>query len=549
MRPVELQLQHLPADALGLSKIARTALAQRPHPAGLPGMLVPAQLDHIPRLDQSFDGDARLELQQLLEAKLAAFEPHVAVRDNLAQLTHPEAALVIAGQQPAFLGGPLYNIYKVISAIRLAQELSERWGVPVLPAFWNHADDHDIAEVHHLWVQTQSMELRKVGLAGESSGRAPLSSIQFDLEKHRLGATEEILSQGIPNYEHRDAAIELFMPRAGESFSNAFTRVMLELFGEHGLIVLEPDWIRAPLSRALAEVVSSDVAGGLRRGAAELQAAGSKVAIKAEEAALVFHTIDGERNALRLAEDGFRYDAEAGSRTNSELAAEIIQSPKDYSAGALLRPIVQDKALPSVAYVGGWGELAYHAQLPSLRAQAGVRTTAFVPRLSATILEPAMLRSLDKLGLTAAQALALRGEVSVEESSQEESPIAAELNQIAQATKAKILGQKALLGEADRNMAPQLKKVASQIQQTIAKLADKLERLHANAQGSQKRHARRVQHGLFPRGKPQERVRGPLEICAQFGNQWIADLIREVEPLPTEHLLVQINEPEPSHEA
>lgn len=549
MRPVELQLQHLPADALGLSELARRALADRPRPAALPGMLVPAQIDQIPLLDQSFDVDDRRELQQLLETELARFQPHVAVRDHLTQLTHPEAALVIAGQQPAFLGGPLYNIYKVVSAIRLAKALSQHWGVPVLPAFWNHADDHDIAEVHHLWIQTQSLDLRKVGLGGESSGRAPLSSIQFDAEKHHLGATEEILSQGLPNYGHRDAAIELFMPRAGESFSNAFTRIMLELFGEHGLIVIEPDWIRAPLSRALAEVVTSDVAGALQRGAEDLRKAGSQVSIHAQEAALVFHTIDGERNALRLAEDGFRYDKEEGSRTPSELAAEIIQAPRDYSAGALLRPIVQDKALPSVAYVGGWGELAYQAQLPQLRAKAGVRTTAFVPRLSATILEPAMLRSLNKLKLTPAQAIALRGKLSLDAASQAKSPIAKELEEIAAETRTRILDQKAALGASERNMGPQFKKVASQIQQTIGKLADKVDRAHSNAAGSQKRHARRIQHGLYPRGKPQERVRGPLEICAQFGNQWIADLILEVEPLPTEHLLVQIQDPEPSHEA
>ena len=546
---MRIELQHLPADVFGLSTVAREALADRPHPAFLPGMVVPAQLDHIPKLGDGFDPDRRSELQQLLESNLAVFAPHVAVRDNLERLLHPQAAMVIAGQQPAFLGGPLYNIYKVISAIRLAKSLSEQWGVPVMPAFWNHADDHDIAEVHHLWIQTQSLELRKVGMTGASSGRAPLSSIRFDQELHRLQATSEILSQGIPTYGHRDAAIELFMPRDGESFSNAFTRVMLELFGEHGLVVIEPDWIRAPLSRALADVVASDVGKQLRKGAEALRAAGGKAAIDEADAALVFHHIEGKRTALRLADDGFRYDGEPGSRTGSELAAEIIQDPADYSAGALLRPIVQDQVLPNVAYVGGWGELAYHAQIPSLRKAAKVRQTAFVPRLSATILEPAMDKSLQKLKLTAAQALAQRGVIETEVDEKQASPLAQALRSIGAEAKARILEQKSKLSEAERNMGPQFKKTASQVDATIDKLAERVEHLQANAQGAEKRHARRIQNGLFPRDTPQERVRGPLEFCAHFGNSWISELIDEVEPLPTEHLLVHIKEPEESNEA
>jgi bacillithiol biosynthesis cysteine-adding enzyme BshC len=545
---VGIQLQHLPADVLGLSDVALTALADRPSPKGLPGMIVPEQIAQIPRLDGSFDADDRLEIQQLLLANLANFKPHIRVQENLDRLGQPEAALVIAGQQPAFLGGPLYNIFKVVTAIRLAKELSELWKVPVLPAFWNHADDHDIAEVHHLWIQTQSLELRKVGLSGASSGRAPLSTIEFDQDKHHLAATEEILNQGIPNYGHREEAIELFMPRTGETFSNAFTRVMLELFGEHGLIVIEPDWIREPLSRSLAHVVGSKVKESLQQGANALREVGSAPAIDESDAAMVFHLQSGKRQALRLAEDGFRYDGEAGSRTPTELAAEIIQAPADYSAGALLRPIIQDRALPNVAYVGGWGELAYHAQIPSLRKSSGVRQTAFVPRLSASILDPAMDKSLAKLKITAREALLQRGEIKLEETDQLASPMAAELRSIGENAKLQIMEQKSQLGEADMAMGQQLKKVASQVRSTIDKLADKVERNHSNTQGTDKRHARRVQNGLFPRGKPQERIRGPLEICAHFGKQWIADLIDEVEPLPTEHVLVRITE-ENSNEA
>src|SRR5207344_2072434 len=98
-------------------------------------------------------------------------------------------------------------------------------------------------------------------------------------------------------------------------------------------------------------------------------------------------------------EGDYRYDGEAGARTAVELAAEIVQEPLAWSAGALLRPVVQDLVLPTAAYVGGWGELDYHAQLGPLRALAGAPATPFVPRLSATLVDAAARESLGKLGL------------------------------------------------------------------------------------------------------------------------------------------------------
>ncbi len=100
----------------------------------------------------------------------------------------------------------------------------------------------------------------------------------------------------------------------------------------------------------------------------------------------------------------------SGSRTAAELAAEIVQEPAAWSAGALLRPVVQDMALPVCSYVGGWGELAYHAQLGRLREATGVTEVAFIPRLSVTLSDPDIRASLEVLGCSAADILAACGE-------------------------------------------------------------------------------------------------------------------------------------------
>jgi hypothetical protein len=98
------------------------------------------------------------------------------------------------------------------------------------------------------------------------------------------------------------------------------------------------------------------------------------------------------------------------------------------------------------------------------------------------------------------------------------------------------------LAELDRGLAQQLKRSAAQVRALVEKLATKAERVHANTQGRGRRHYRRVNNGLYPRRTPQERVRGALEFIASHGRGWIDELLREIDPFPTEHLLVYFEE-------
>ena len=541
MSGVTLQVEHLPADVLGLSRQACDVLAGRPRPAMLRGMVIPSDVSALPPPSDHLDDEDRVSLARDLERELARFEPHVSVIESARILAQPGAVLVMSGQQPAFLGGPLYNVYKALHAIRLARALSDAWDVPVVPAFWNHADDHDIAEAHHLWIQNPHLDLFKLGLAGVSSGRVPLSRIVFDEQRHRLGSVREVLRQNLGEGESREEALETFLPREGESFSNAFTRILLALFGHHGLLVIEPDWIREALSRSMARVVVSDLRSSLEEGSRRLIDAGQEPTIDPATAALVFRLVDGHRQALRFTQDEFRYDDESGSRTAAELAAEIVQEPLEWSPGALLRPVVQDLALPVAGYVGGWGELAYHAQLPALRERAGVPGTPFVPRLSATLVDPEAEASLQKLGLSVRDALMARGRLGETSAARDATaPVVTRLREAGQRAASELLGLREELAALDQGLAAQLRRRGKQVQEIFDRLAGKADRVHANREGRGQRHFRRLNHGLYPRGAPQERVRGLLEFAARFGTGWVDALLGELEPLPTEHLVVHL---------
>ena len=503
-------------------------------------MIVPAELGQVPRVEPRLERQERAVLARTLEESLARFEPHVAVLESVRRLAEPSAVLVLAGQQPGLLGGPLYNAYKAVHVVRLARALEEHWQTPVVPAFWNHADDHDVAEVHHLWVQNQNLDLRKIGVAGISSGRTPLGRIHFAEERHHLRAIEELLRQDIGDGPERDAALELFLPRERETFANAFTRVLLGLFGPLGLVVIEPEWIRDSLSRALAALVTVDLRDALLEGGRSVRLGGNAPPIDPADAALFFRLTDDRRHALRFAEEGFRYDGESGSRTAVELAAEIVQDPRAWSPGALLRPVVQDLVLPVAVYVGGWGELSYHAELGPLRRAAGAPNPAFVPRLSATLVDAPARQSLAKLGLEVEDVLLARGELGGSSESPGDSPLARRLREVVSGAARELRTLREEVAAVDRGLAQQVKKTADQLEGLVEKLAVKLERVQSNTAGTERRHVRRLSNGLFPRGEPQERVRGVFEFVARHGRGWLDDLAAEIDPLPVEHLVVEL---------
>jgi len=547
---MQVRLQHLPADTLGLSALTRAAFAAGPAFAPLPLAL---DFADIPRPAEVLGIGARGTLAAALRAGLEGAVGAAAlpsrVDTSLRTLEREGTFAVVTGQQPGFLASPLYSLYKALQACRIATELARSWGAPVVPIFWNHADDHDVAEVHHAWLLNRNNDLQKVGLAGMGSGRVPIGELALSAEVHRLPALRAQLRQIVEEHAGADAALDLFLPREGESLARALTRAFSVLLGEHGLVVLEPQWVRGLLSHELAQLVGRGIGPALAAGERLLLAAGLPVAIPAQPAAdggapgaaLVFrHDSARGRSALRLGGEGFRYDGESGSRTPAELAAEIVQEPEAWSAGALLRPLVQDAVLPTCAYVGGAGELAYHAQLGPLRDLAGLRRTPFVPRVSCTLVDDETRFALARCELDSAAAIAARGAFAPTSAEADGPAVIAALRDAAEEAARLVLAHRSALAELEPALAIGLKKAAEQIRGSVEKVAEKAERVHKNRSGKGERHVRRINSALGPRGLPQERVLGPFQFIARYGADFVEGLWSELPAFATEHLVVHI---------
>lgn len=554
---IRTEVEALPADVFGLSDVARAAVAAGPAFGPLPMAL---RASDVARPDERLGADERAALAGAIRAGheragLALADEAAASLDALGRTG---TSCVVTGQQPGFLASPLYSLYKALQACRLAEEVAAHHGAPCVPVFWNHADDHDVAEVHHAWILNRNLDLQRVNVPGLASGRTPVGEITLDAERQSLGALRAQLRGAVEEFAGADAALDLFLPQDGETLARAFTRVMGALCGRYGLVVVEPEWIRSQLSSELGRIVSGPrgrggLAAALADGERALGAEGLTAAIPAlgdEPAALLYRHVEGpggarERIAVRADGDGFRLDGARSSWTAAELGSLVVSSPDEWSAGALLRPIAQDAVFPTCAYVGGYGELAYHAQLGAARDAAGVPRTAFVPRVGLTLVDDDVRYALHRVGDVALRdVLRAKGDWQPDEDDLEEPDVVQALRRAGAAARDELLEHRAAIRELEPALAITLKKTAGHVEASVGKVIDKAMRVHRNRRGKGARQVRRLNNTLQPRHAPQERVLGPFQFVARFGDAFVERLRAEVPAASVEHLALHIHEDE-----
>ncbi len=325
------------------------------------------------------------------------------------RLRAPESVAVVSGQQLGLFAGPLYTVYKALTAVRLAARVEAETGRPAVPVFWLADEDHDFAEVHQA-VFTDGESVRTAayhdGLA-LGGPRPPVGRIVLDAE--RLAATFAEVERALPAGPFRAQALALARDayRPGRTMRDAFAVLLRAL--APGLVLMSADDAR--LKRLALPVLMREAAQWretaqmLADRSAALVAAGFHAQVAPSPLGLFWTDDDGLRRPVDPL-DGAGDDAAGVTLrgtdvrwTDAEWAARVAATPERVSPNVVLRPLVQDTLLPTAAYVAGPGEAAYYAQIAPVYAAFGVPMPAIVPRLSLTLVEPGVRRTLDRDGL------------------------------------------------------------------------------------------------------------------------------------------------------
>lgn len=370
-------------------------------PRNLPDFLsAPRELDR-PALAKALE--AYSHSANLLGPAPAFLKPaQERLRAQLKRLSHPQARVVVAGQQARLLGGPAYSVHKAADAALLSRQL-DREDAPVLPVFWIASQDHNSAEV----ASTHLLDLRE--RAFHPSLNLP-EGVPVGRILWREAWTEELRAL-IHAFDalapHKAWVLErLEYAWQGQSYADVFARLMFSLLGESGLLLLDPlhPALAALAIPALERELLDPLSGPQRieEAAARLEQRGFKAQLRRPEGAtnLFLEGEDGQRRLLRYA--GGRFFA-GDDYSREALLALLRRDPSRITPAAGLRPAVQDTLLPTVAFVVGPGELAYGAQLRGVYELCGVPQPVLWPRLSVTWLEPNVARLLRQYGLSAAE--------------------------------------------------------------------------------------------------------------------------------------------------
>lgn len=355
-------------------------------------------MQQIPQID----ADRRHAVAALLRRQNRELAASPATEANLDRLA-AGASAVVTGQQVTLFGGPLLTLLKAATAVRMAAEAS-RTGHPHVPIFWLATEDHDFEEINqinlpcHSGAQPglQTLRLPRHPGPGRAVGNLPLGD-------GILPVVEE-LRRCLGQNSTSDLIATLYTPTA--TFASAFAALISRLFSDHGLIVIDassrPFHAQASSTLRAAIDQADEIHAALRERSSALEHAGYHAQVLVSETSSLLFLIDdqtGVRSALKKTPGGL-WSAAARKYETSELVSILETAPERISANVLLRPVMQDTLLPTAAYVGGPAEIAYYAQSQVVYQRILGRTTAILPRFSATLIEPHLARMMQQYQLT-----------------------------------------------------------------------------------------------------------------------------------------------------
>lgn len=389
----------------------------------------PPTLAEITKSIQSIDypSDRRSAVAQILQEQNSALGAGPTTFSNLDRFA-AGALAVVSGQQVGLFSGPAYAIYKAVSAIQIARELTAA-GHDAVPIFWMATEDHDLDEVRvSHWFHAgrlKHFELPGNGEAGLPVGQIPLGPQVAEMVEEASAILTASGEDALAQILRQSYAPE-------ETYGSAFGKLFARLFAEQGLILLDPldgrlHRLGAPILRAAIERRDELDDALLARGK-ELEEAGYDAQVKVTaRSTLLFKMCGGKREPVSAANGKFtaghsvspgtlagsappsvsfadvspaaanaaaervaqpvQPSAPAFAWSGQELAAKVSSEPECFSPNALLRPVLQDFLLPTAAYIAGPAEIAYFAQAEVIYRRLLGRMPVILPRPAFIILD------------------------------------------------------------------------------------------------------------------------------------------------------------------
>jgi bacillithiol biosynthesis cysteine-adding enzyme BshC len=501
---------------------------------------------------------AREALVELLTNQNKMFGGSERQKREIEKLRSPRCMAIVTGQQTGLFTGPLYTIYKALTAVVVARKQKELFPeYDFVPVFWIESEDHDFDEA-------SSTMLFSVGgmerIEAEGAHRLPDQMAGTTMLGTNIGETVRQFLDLLPDTEFKPEIAEILEScyEPGLTFEIAFARTMNRLFREHPLILLSAQDTR--FKQLAAEVLCREIETAPASSyevvtqSSILESMGYPAQTKPRPVNLFYINQLGQRLKIEQpSPDNFVILPDRQRYTRHQLIEICQDHPEKFSPNVILRPIVQDAVLPTFAYIGGPGEISYLAQFRKAYEHFGLVMPFVIPRGSFTLVEPKIARTMDKVLKSTGRPSFSRRQV-----------YEAVFEDVQQLRKSMVSGGDSsdldtLFGQVESEVArslatlePALVKMDPTLQQFLAASSGHIAKIIGTIREKTYRAGRRkndellqqldkAELNLFPEGKPQERSINIFYYLNKYGPSLIGELVRVLEGYSTEaHLIVEL---------
>jgi bacillithiol biosynthesis cysteine-adding enzyme BshC len=454
------------------------------------------------------------------------------VQQHIDSLLSTNTFTITTAHQNNIFTGPLYFIYKILHAIRLAEYLQTSLpDYKFVPVYYIGSEDADLDELNniHLGGQKIAWNTKQKGAVG-----------RMKIDKELVKLITQIEGQlGVQPHGKEIVSLLKEFYKEGTDVQTATFKFVNALFGEYGLIVLLPD--NAALKATMKDLFADDLlhqtaSEVVEKSVTELHKAGYKVQANPREINL-FYLKDDIRERIEKVNDNWKVLNTDISFTKDQLLHEVSDYPERFSPNVILRGLYQETILPNIAFIGGGGEIAYWLQLKGLFEHYKVPFPVLIIRNSFLVVEKKWQEKIQKLGFTIEDFFLPERELLnklVTKESKNETRLNGSLTAVEQ-------------------LYEQFKKQAAAVDNTLTKHVDALKlktvyrlqelekkmlRAEKRKYSDQQRQISAIKAALFPGNGLQERKENVSYYYALWGKDFIAKLYQHSLALEQEFVIL-----------
>jgi len=440
------------------------------------------------------------------------------------KLLNSNTYTITTGHQLNIFAGPLYFIYKIATAIKLAQQLKEKFpDKNFVPVYWMASEDHDFAEINYT-----NIGGKKVHWWYEASGAT--GRINPDTMRQALNQYKGVL--GMEQHAPELAKIVETAYSKFDKLADA-TRYMVDaLFGKYGLVIIDADDHR--LKQQFAPIMAQDIVEqnsfkNITATNEQLVKLGVHIQVNPREINF-FYLKDNLRERIVFEDELYKVLNTEISFNKDELLQEINQFPERFSPNVVMRPLYQECILPNIAYIGGGAEVVYWLELKSNFEYYKVDFPILILRNSGLIIRKEYAAKIAKMDLHNTDLFKPTDTIKnnwVKKHSDNALSLTEEWRELtAIFEKIKLRAFK-----IDDTLAPSTEAVQARLKHAIDNLEKKLVKAEKANYHTRLEQVDVIRTNLFPKNSLQERTENFGLFYVKWGEELIDELVRNFEPL------------------